>query len=142
MISIDGSLVIQIVNFIFLIWILNILLYKPIRDVLLQRNDKVTGLEQRIETCNNDTKEKDDAFASGIKDARAKGLKEKEILLAAATDEERKIIENINKKAQADLAEAREKIAQAAGVVRASLQQEIDAFADAIGQKILGRPVL
>ncbi len=142
MISIDGSLVIQIVNFIFLIWILNILLYKPIRDVLLQRNDKVTGLEQRIETCNNDTKEKDDAFASGIKDARAKGLKEKEILLAAATDEERKIIENINKKAQADLAEARKKIAQDAEVVRASLQQEIDAFADAIGQKILGRPVL
>lgn len=142
MISIDASLVIQIVNFIFLIWILNILLYKPIRDVLLQRNNKIVGLEQKIEASNNSTKEKDDAFASGIKDARAKGLKEKEILLAAAADEERKLIENINKKAQADLAKVREQIAKDAEIVRASLQQEIDAFADAISQKILGRPVL
>jgi len=138
----DISLVVQIVNFIFLIWILNILLYKPIRNVLLQRKDKVAGLEQRIETGNNDTKEKDDAFASGIKEARAKGLKEKEILLAAAVDDERKIIENINKKTQADLLEIREKIAEEAEVVRESLRQELDAFAAAIGQKILGRPVL
>ena len=57
MVSIDGSLIIQIVNFIFLIWILNVVLYKPIRKVLIQRKEKIAGLEQKIDTAGNDIKE-------------------------------------------------------------------------------------
>lgn len=141
MISIDGSLFIQIVNFIILIFVLNIVLYKPIRNVLLERNKKVVGLGESIETFNKDAKEKDDAFASGIRAARAKGLKEKEVLLEAASEEEKKIIAKINEKAQANLAEVRSNIAKDAEKVRAKLQKEVDVFADAIGQKILGRAV-
>ncbi len=85
--------------------------------------------------------EKEDAFASGIKAARANGLKEKEVLLIAAAEEERKIIEKINKKAQADLAEVKEKIAKDAEEAKTSLLQEIDGFANSIGEKILGRAV-
>ncbi|MEA3279761.1 MAG: ATPase [Thermodesulfobacteriota bacterium] len=139
MVSVDASVFIQIVNFIFLIFALNIILYKPIRKVLIQRKEKVTGLEQGIDAADKDAKEKDDAFMSGVKDARAKGLKGKEILLQEASEEEKKVIEKINKKAQADLAEVREKIAKDAESVGKSLHQELDVFANEIGQKILGR---
>ncbi len=139
MVSLDGSLFIQIVNFIFLIFVLNIILYKPIRKVLIQRKEKITGLEQRIDTVGKDIKEKDDAFSQGIKEARANGLKEKGGLLQEGADEEREIIEKINKKAQADLAEIRTKIAKDVESVSESLRQELDSFANAIGQKILGR---
>jgi F-type H+-transporting ATPase subunit b len=137
----DVSLFIQIVNFLFIIWVLNVILYRPIRNILIQRKEKVTGFEQIIETLTQDAQEKDEAYFSGIKDARAKGLKEKEALVQAAADEERRIIEEINQKAQADLVEIREKIAKDAENVRESLQQEIDTFANAIGNKILGRAV-
>ena len=139
MVSIDGSLIIQIVNFIFLIWILNIVLYKPIRKLLIQRKEKFTGLEQRIDTVEKDIKDKDDAFSLGIKEAKAKGLNEKRILLQEAVDKEREIIEKINKNAQADLAEFRGKIAKDVENISESLRQELDSFANAIGQKILGR---
>ncbi len=141
MISIDGSIIIQIVNFIFLIWALNIILYKPIRNVLLQRKERVADFEQSIEASRRDVEEKDEAFSLGIKEAKAKGLKEKEGLLQIASEEERKIIEKINEKAQADIANVRAKIAKDAESVRKSLQQEVDTFADAIAQKILGRAV-
>ena len=141
MISIDGSIIIQIVNFIFLIWILNIILYKPIRNVLLQRKERVADFEQSIEASRRDVEEKDEAFSLGIKEAKAKGLKEKEGLLQIASEEERKIIEKINEKAQADIANVRAKIAEDAESARKSLQQEVDTFADAIAQKILGRAV-
>ncbi len=141
MISIDGSIIIQIVNFIFLIWILNIILYKPIRNVLLQRKERVADFEQNIEASRRDVEEKDEAFSLGIKEAKAKGLKEKEGLLQIASEEERKIIEKINEKAQADIANVRAKIAEDAESARKSLQQEVDTFADAIAQKILGRAV-
>lgn len=139
MVSLDGSLFIQIINFLFLIWALNVVLYKPIRNMLIQRKEKITGLEQDIDTCNKDVKAKDDAFTSSIKEARANGTKEKEALIQAATDEEKMIIEKINQKAQADLAEVREKVAKDAESVRASLQEELDVIAISISQKILGR---
>lgn len=141
MVSVDGSVFIQIVNFLFLIWVLNIVLYRPIRNVLLQRKEKVDGLAQKIDTLAGDAKEKDAAFASGIREARAKGLKAKEALLGEAAEEEKRIIGEINAKAQADLATVRGKIAADAEAVRAELEKEVDTFADAIGQKILGRAV-
>jgi F-type H+-transporting ATPase subunit b len=141
MIKVDVSLFIQIVNFLFLIWAMNVVLYKPIRKILLQRKEKIAGLEQSIVTSERDVKEKEDAYASGIKEARLKGQKEKEALLLSAQNEEKKLIEKINKKAQEDLSQMRDKIAKDAEGVRASLLNEIDAFAAAIGQKILGRVI-
>ncbi len=139
MIKVDVSVFIQIVNFLFLIWALNLVLYKPIRKVLLKRKEKVEGLEQSIENFNVSAQEKEDAFALGIKDARSKGQIEKELLLSAAQNEEKQLLEKINKKAQDDLAQMRDKIAKEAENVRISLHNEVDAFANAIGQKILGR---
>ncbi|MBT8368615.1 MAG: ATP synthase F0 subunit B [Deltaproteobacteria bacterium] len=137
----DGSVIIQIINFLFLIWVLNILLYKPIRKILAQRKEKIDGLELSIITSDKDALEKDEAFAAGIKEARAKGLREKEVLMQQALDEEKTIIADINRKAQAELAEIRGKIKKEAEVARESLQKEVDNFANQICQKIIGRAV-
>lgn len=137
----DWTLWVQIANFLLIVWVLNIVLFRPIRKILIQRKEKVTSLEQNIETSDNKAKEKNEAFDSGIREARAKGLNEKNVLLNEAADQEREIIDKINQKAQADLVEVREKIAKEAEVVRLSLQKEINTFASAIGEKILGRAV-
>ncbi len=141
MINVDGSVFIQIANFIFLIWVMNMILYKPIRKALLQRKEKVSDLEQRIADFSAQAQEKEDALAFGIKEARANGLKEKQALIQSGSEEEKIVIESINKKAQAALVESREKIAKDAESVRISLQKELDTFVNAIGQKILGRAV-
>jgi len=137
----DWTLWVQMANFLLIVWVLNIILFRPIRNILIQRKEKITNLEQNIETSDKGAKEKNEAFDSGIRDARAKGLNEKNVLLNEAADQEREIIDKINQKAQADLVEVREKIAKDAEAVRASLQKEIDTFASAIGEKILGRAV-
>jgi len=117
------------------------ILYKPIRKALLQRKEKVSGLERSIVDFNTQALEKENAFASGIKEARTSGLKEKQALIQSGSDEEKIVLENINKKAQVELAKSREKIAKDAESVRISLQKELDTFVNAIGQKILGRAV-
>ncbi len=137
----DGSIIIQIVNFLFAIWVLNVLLYRPIRKILTRRKEKMDGLELAIETSHNDVREKNDAFAAGIKEARARGFKEKDALLQQAADEEKSIVADINRKAQSELTQIREKIKKDAEVARESLQSEIDDFANQISQKILGRAV-
>lgn len=139
MVSVDGSLFIQIINFIVLIWVLNMVLYKPIRNILAQRRNKVEGLGQDIETTLKDATAKKEAFAEGLKEARAKGVQEKDALIEEAAREEKTITEDLMRKAQADLAEVRTKIAADVDNVKSVLEKEVDAFADDICKKILGR---
>jgi len=141
MVSVDGSIIIQIINFLLLVWVLNILLYKPIRRVVLERKNKFAGLERKIDTLNGSARDSEDTYALRLRDARTDGLKKKMDLLAIAAEEEKAVIDRINKTAQENLLEVREKIARDADTVRIVLQKEIETFADAIEEKILGRAV-
>ncbi len=141
MISVDGSLLIQIANFLLLIWVLNIVCYRPIRNVLIKRKEKMDGLEVAINDTSKKATSKEQEFAEGIRQARSEGMKEKDALIQEASLEEKRITEEINKKAQANLGKIREKISKDAEDVRTSLLKEIDTYATAIGQKILGRAI-
>lgn len=141
MINIDSSLFIQIVNFLLTIWVLNILLYKPIRKIVLDRKEKINGLEENIERFSNEAQAKDSAFTSGIREARAKGIKERDALVQQASAEEKKLIQEINEKHQAELSKVKEQITKEAEEARQALQKDIDEFANNISQKILGRAV-
>ena len=137
----DWSVIIQLANFIFLIIALNFLLYRPIRKILQERKAKIKGYESAIDGCGKSVLEKEDAFAKAIKDARSKGLKEKEVLVGQAEEEERKLIDSINSKAQSELSEIRAKLAGDADRARQSLQGQVEGFANDIAQKLLGRAV-
>jgi F-type H+-transporting ATPase subunit b len=139
MVNINWTVIPQIVNFLVLIFVLNIVLYKPIRKILKERKTKVDGLTQGIETANRQAEEKDQAFSQGIRDARTQGQKEKEAMIQAAASEEREIVGRIMDQARADLEAVKSKIAKDVDAVKAALERDVDAFADAITQKILGR---
>lgn len=139
MVNIDTSVIIQIINFLVLIWVLNMVLYKPIRSILRQRKEKIAGLEQGISNLAGDAEEKDQAFSSGVRAARAQGVKEKEAILQEAAEEEKKIIGEITRKAQEDLSEVKQQIASEADQVRQALLGQVDDFANTISKKILGR---
>ena len=142
MISINlTALVLSIINFIVIIWVLNAILYKPIRQILLKRKEMFDGLDQDIKTSIAGAEEKDRAVGDGLKAARAKGLKEKEVFLQAAADEEKGIIEEINRKNQQNLAEFQAKLEKDTEAAKASLLDEVDGFAESISRKILGRAV-
>ena len=141
LLAVDGSFVIQMVNFIILIWALNFVLYRPIRGIISQRREKIDGLEEGISRYEQDVVEKDKAIQAGIKEAREKGQKEKEALEEQAREKERQMMEQINEKARADMAEIRDKVAKETQEVRQSLEPQIDRFADQISEKILGRAV-
>ncbi len=135
------SFFIQLANFIAIIFILNFVLYKPIRGIISQRREKISGLEQNIENSRQETENKDEAFTLGIKEARILGMKEKETLMTEASDKEKEIIQQINDKAKINLEEIRNKIARDTDEAKAALQNEIDTFAASITEKILGRAV-
>jgi F-type H+-transporting ATPase subunit b len=139
MVNINWTVIPQIANFLVLIFVLNIVLYKPIRRILKERKAKVDGLSQGIESATRQAEEKDQAFSQGIRDARTQGQKEKEAMIQAAGNEEREIIGKIMDQAKDDLAAVKSKITKDVDAVKVALERDVDAFADAITQKILGR---
>ena len=137
----DISVFIQIANFLFLVMVLNIILFKPIRGMLKQRKETIKGLEDGIDSFQADAVAKEEAYNSGLKKARAFGMKEKQSLVDAATEQEKAIVDRIHQQAQAELAEIREKVAKEAGAAKAELLKEVDGFAKKKKKKILGRAV-
>jgi len=137
----DSSVIWQIINFIVLVGVLNLVLYKPIRKVVGQRKEKMEGLGSNIEAFTQDAADKARAWTEGVKKAKARGMDEKNVLIEAAAGEEKKIMDEIYQQSQKTLAQTREQIAVDAAKAAEALQREIDGFAAAIGSKILGRDV-
>ena len=139
MVSVDGSLFIQIINFLFLLFVLNLILFKPIRKILHERKEKIQGLEKGISSLKTRAVDQDQAYKDGLKKARAAGLKEKETFVEQASQEEKEIIDRINKTAQSNLAQIRTQVAEETEKARVALEAEVELFSKAIGEKILGR---
>ncbi|MDY0376426.1 MAG: ATPase [Desulfobacterium sp.] len=139
MVSVDGSLLIQIINFLFLLFVLNLILFKPIRKILLERKEKIQGLEQGISSLETRAVDQDQAYKDGLKKARTAGLKQKETFVEQASQEEKEIIDRINKTAQSNLAKIRTQVAEETEKARVALEAEVEQFSKIIGEKILGR---
>ncbi len=141
MVSVDMSVFIQIINFLILIWVLNQLVYKPIRRIMAERGEKIAGLEGEIEISGSEAKEKEAAFDIGLKDARTKGLQEKQALIQTAQELEKEKIDEIHQKSQKELQNIRAQISNEVDAVRNALMKDIDILAKNIGDKILGRAI-
>ncbi len=139
MIDLNWTVVVQIANFLVLMYVLNIVCYKPIRGMLNQRKAKVDGLAGSVNATNHQIEEKDRAFQDGVKAARIKGHKEKEFRLQAALEKEQAIVAEINAKAQKEMEIVKTRIAKDTDAVRTALEKEVNSFANAIAEKILGR---
>ena len=141
MISVDSSVFIQMANFVVLIFILNAILYKPIRKILIERKKKIQGYEEGIQALHDDAAESEQTFQAKVGEAKTKGFQEKEALKQAGQEEEKRLIDELNEKAQADLEAVRAQIAKDAEDARSRLQADTEAFSAAIVEKILGRAV-
>jgi len=137
----DWTLLLQMANFIVLIIILNAVCYKPIRNMLIERKKKIQGYEEDVNALQQKGAESDQTFQTKIGEGKTRGFQEKEALKQTGQEEEKRIISEINEKAQADLEAVRAQIAKEAEDARRSLQAEAEAFSAAIAEKILGRAV-
>ncbi|MFH2059753.1 MAG: ATPase [Pseudomonadota bacterium] len=135
----DISTVYQMINFLVLLFVLNLVLYKPIRNIILERKAKIEGMQVGAQKAATDLVAGEDVYKNGLKQARAEGLKNKEAFIEEASKEEMEIIDGINKKAQANLAQIKKQVAIETEQARKVLETEVEAYAKAIGEKILGR---
>jgi len=141
MVNIDISVLFQIVNFLLLIWLMNIVLYKPVRSILIQRKEKIEQLGTDIKKFELEALNKNKHYNEGINNAKKSGIEKKENLLLEAQEEEKKIIDEIVKANKIKLEDTKNKISLDIKKAKEELSNEIDVFAREICNKILGRSI-
>jgi F-type H+-transporting ATPase subunit b len=141
MISIDQSLIYQIINVLLLMLILNFVLYKPIRTILKQRAEKVAGLAAEAQKAQSDMTQKEQDYQNRLQQARKEGFEQKNLFKIEGQEEEKKLLQQANLKIEAELAQNRQKIAGQVEEARKKLSGEVASFSQEIAQKILGRAI-
>lgn len=132
---------ILIINFLFLLFVLNIIFYRPIRRILGRRSEEVKGLHKSIE----DYREKSDQYVKDLeesyKGARGEGFKEKDRLKKAGTETEKEILQEAISSAETKIGKAKDEIDRSITDVRQSLEDELNMFSKELAEKMLGRNV-
>ena len=139
MIELNLSFVFQVINFLLLLLLLNIFLYKPIRKVLADRESELSGAREKAAAVDKDVAEKMAAYESRLKEIKGKGFEEREALKKEAAAEEAKLLEAARAEAGTALSTIKQKVAKEAADARVALQEQAKGLSLEICEKVLGR---
>ncbi len=141
MININVTLLIQMVNFLILLILLNLVLYRPIRRIIQKRNQVIDDFTTTIDAMTKSAQDAMDTFAQKIREARGQGAANVQMLKDEAHEAESKVIAAKNQEAQARISQVRKQLESEIQETRGKLQAQVQAFSLAVAEKILGRSI-
>lgn len=139
MLSVDYSVFIQIANFLILLLLLNVIIFRPVRRVMAQRNREVDDLAHVAAELQARAAENANALEENAASARKRGFREKEGLRSEGLTLEKKMYQDATASAGGRMEEARKRTQERAREIRSSLEKEIGLFSKEVAEKVLGR---
>lgn len=139
MINIDWTLFLQVGNFVVLMAILNVLLFRPLRNLLSDRKATIDGGHERARGLEGQIEEKMARYEEKLQAAKLKGSQEKAALRQEAAAEEAKVIGSARDEATQRLQVVKDQVAEAAAKASGQLKSEAQGLAADIATKIMGR---
>lgn len=141
MIDIDITMPIQILNIFVLIFIMNAILYKPIRGILAERDKKTTDLGADIETLDKNARLRLAEIDKKVRGARAEAKTALEKVRSSALAEQAEKLGAVRSEIDAAKGEQLSQVRSQFSTAQQQLAGQVDAFAKEIAGKILGRAV-
>lgn len=141
MIEIDLTMPFQIAFILIMIVIMNIVLYKPIRSILAEREKKVSGLEKDVEEFHKNARLRLEEFEEKLNGARSRAKSELDRVRAETQAVGNEKVAEIRKEVEANKAANQSLIQAEFTRARQELQAQVDGFAKEIAGKIIGRAV-
>lgn len=141
MLKVDYTLFIQIANFLFLVLVLNILLYRPIRGMLRQRKEQMGSFQTSRDDYLDKSGQNEKELNENVVGARKEGFKTKEGFRLEALDAEKGMLQEAAASAGNEIEKAKENIKHDMANVRQSLEGELAQFSRELAEKVLGRSI-
>jgi len=141
MLEINSTFFFQIGNFLLLLLLLNIFLFRPIRRIMIQRDEELDSLQKAIEDYQGRAEQSEKSIEDGMVLARKNGFVEKEKLKDAGLEEEKVVLQGANASVEEKLGKAKSDMEMKMADVRNALEDQIAGFSTELAEKILGRSI-
>jgi len=141
MITIDITVLIQIINILILIVVMNAVLYKPVRTVLAKRKEKLAELANSIETFKKNAELRREEISRKLNVARSKAKEEIEKARSAAQVTTAESLAQVRQEATSNKTAQLDEIKKQFTDAQQQLSGQIDSFASDMAAKILGRSI-
>ncbi|MBI5204643.1 MAG: hypothetical protein HZA11_06975 [Nitrospirae bacterium] len=126
-----------LVNFLVLIYVLNILLFKPLLRLFKEREDNVNGALGAAKDMNQKKDETIAKLGRELTDARNKAKGTFEALRAEGANTQREVFSKAEAEAADILQKARQELKAEAEKARQALKSDVDKFSDEIVRKLI-----
>lgn len=138
MLELNKWFFVLLVNFLILLYVLNIILFKPVLRVLKERDASV---KDYLNAAREMEQKREEAIAKMNQELQAARIRAREIfegIRKEGLEKQRLLLEEANKEAIEMIGKAKEEIRIKAEKARQELRSDVDRFSDEIVRKLVG----
>ena len=139
MLDLNLTFIFQLVNFFIAIYFLNILLIRPIRQIIRKRNDLLEEMAGEADKYHSETVAKLEAYEAELARARKEAGQSRDEEKNAALAELRSLVGSAQESAKDLLEKNRAVIQGQAEEALSQLRDGIDEFSTRLGDKLVGK---
>ena len=139
LISINETLIVQVIGFLIFLFVINRIMFRPLRNVMSDRDIHIERVKRDITQAHEEV----DSITSQIQEqestTRKEALELKDNLEATGSQQAKEIFESVKKEITADREKAQQEIEVQIAKERKSVEKESEALALSIIEKIIDR---
>lgn len=139
MIELNITFLIQLVNFLIILAVLNVILYRPIRGILKQRSERMAAQMSEIERFTEEASQKLSNYEKSLEQARQDGMQIRYEFKEEGQKEEQELLSAASGQAAAELQSARDELAAQKNDAEQTLNKKVKGYAQQATDKILGQ---
>ena len=141
MVSIDGTIWIQMANFLILMFVLNIILFKPILRVIERREKHLQGLDKEVKSLDQSVEEKMANYEEKLRQARLEAMSEKNEIQQKASEEGKGKMDEARNEILQIFDDFKQKLDKEISSARKILKSQAEKISVEISEKVLGRSI-
>jgi F-type H+-transporting ATPase subunit b len=136
-ISLDRSLIVQVINFVILLVILTRLLYKPFLAKMQERTEAIQKSLEEAQAARAEAARQQEENETRLRAAHAEAAAIRAQALKEASDEQRRLVEAARAESQRLLAAAKTQMDADVRRAREELRREVGELATAVAEKLI-----
>jgi F-type H+-transporting ATPase subunit b len=141
MVEINLTIVIQVVQFLILVFILNRILFKPISRAIEERDGRIDAWEEKTRTLQETVRTKIESYEKELVEVRARAQEEQEQISNELKEREEEKVGAVFKEAAQIVASTKQTLQEETERLRQELRRQAEDMAQMVTEKVLGRKV-
>jgi F-type H+-transporting ATPase subunit b len=141
MIDLNYTLLIQIINFLVLIFVLNLLLYKPILKIMGRRQETISASEEEVKNLNETIEARMAEYEAKIRDAKVSAMGQRNEILQQGTAVGKEMMDGAKKEIAGMMDDFQQKLNAEMEKAKSILHNQSKLISKEIAEKVLGRSI-